>query len=70
MVIARNIFEGKADATENYIKFLSSGSSLPPLELLKIAGVNLQDKNTFDQAFEFINIILEDWDRILKEENK
>ncbi len=70
MVIARNIFEGKADATENYIKFLSSGSSLPPLELLKIAGVDLQDKNTFDQAFEFINIILEDWDRILKEENK
>ena len=70
MVIARNIFERKNNARENYLKFLSGGSSLPPLELLKIAGVDLQNKKTFDQAFEFINIILEDWDRILKEENK
>ncbi len=67
MVIARNIFAGKEGAKENYFKFLSSGSSLPPVELLKMAGVNLEDKATFDEAFSFINSILDDWNRLLEE---
>lgn len=67
MVIARNIYSGKENAKENYLKFLSSGSSLPPIELLKIAGVNLEDKSTFDEAFNFINSILDDWNKILGE---
>ncbi len=67
MVIARNIYSGKENAKENYLKFLSSGSSLPPIELLKIAGVNLEAKSTFDEAFNFINSILDDWNKILGE---
>lgn len=67
MVIARNIFEGKENAKENYLKFLSMGSSLPPIELLKIAGVNLENKKTFDEAFKFIDSVLEDWNKLLGE---
>lgn len=67
MVIARNIFEGKENAKENYLKFLSMGSSLPPIELLKIAGVNLENKETFDEAFKFIDSVLEDWNKLLGE---
>ena len=66
MVIARNIFSGKENAKENYLKFLSLGSSLPPVELLKIAGVNLEDKHTFDEAFTFIDGILNDWNNLLE----
>lgn len=66
MVIARNIFSGKENAKENYLKFLSLGSSLPPVELLKIAGVNLEDKCTFDEAFAFIDGILNDWNKLLE----
>ena len=67
MVLASYIFAGKEGAKENYFKFLSSGSSLPPVELLKMAGVNLEDKATFDEAFSFINSILDDWNRLLEE---
>ena len=64
MMIAKKIFYGEENATQNYIKFLSSGSSLPPIELLKIAGVNLEEKSTFDEAFAFINSILDDWQKL------
>ncbi len=39
--IASDILSGQKDAVPNYIKFLSSGGSDYPLELLKIAGVDL-----------------------------
>lgn len=41
--IASDILSGKEGAVERYIKFLSSGGSDHPLELLKIAGVYLED---------------------------
>ncbi|MEG2202741.1 MAG: oligoendopeptidase F [Christensenellaceae bacterium] len=39
--IAADILSGKQNAVQNYIKFLSAGGSNHPLELLKIAGVDL-----------------------------
>ena len=59
----RILTEGES-AKEDYFKFLSSGGSDGPVELLKIAGVDLTDKKTFDKAFkvfkdtldEFINL--------------
>lgn len=39
--IASDIMSGKKDAVKNYIKFLSSGGSDHPLNLLKIAGIDL-----------------------------
>ncbi len=41
--IASDILSGKEGAVERYIKFLSAGGSDHPLELLKIAGVYLED---------------------------
>lgn len=40
-LIARNIFDGKEGAVRDYLRFLSSGGSDYPIELLKIAGVDL-----------------------------
>lgn len=59
----RILKEGKP-AVDDYFKFLSSGGSDSPVELLKIAGVNLMDKTPFISAFkifedtlnEFINM--------------
>ncbi|MBD5559129.1 MAG: oligoendopeptidase F [Clostridia bacterium] len=41
--IANDICSGRKGAVEDYLKFLSSGGSNYPLELLKIAGVHLAD---------------------------
>ena len=59
--IAKRLYNKEASAKENYLKFLSSGSSLPPLETLKIAGVNLEDPRTFQEVFDFASTILKNW---------
>ena len=41
--------EGKP-AVEDYFKFLSSGGSDSPVELLKLAGVDLTKRDAFDAA--------------------
>ena len=64
MVIAQNIFNEKPNAKENYFKFLSSGDSLPPVELLKIAGVDLENPETIVSAFDFIDDILDEWQKL------
>lgn len=46
----RILTEGKP-AVDDYFKFLSSGGSDSPVELLKIAGVDLTDKKPFVSAF-------------------
>lgn len=65
LIIANDLYKQKPNARESYLKFLSSGSCLPPIELLKLAGVNLEDKTTFDSAFKFIEDILEKWEKLI-----
>lgn len=48
--IAEKILSGKKCAVDDYFRFLSSGGSDSPVELLKIAGVDLMDKKPFEVA--------------------
>lgn len=61
LLIAKKLFNKEEGSRESYIKFLSAGSSLPPLEVLKIAGVNLEDPRTFQEVFDFAEKILNNW---------
>lgn len=49
--ITSDILSGKKDAVSNYKKFLSAGGSLDPLDILKLAGVDLTTKEPFEKAF-------------------
>ena len=49
VVIANGILKDSKNV-ESYKKFLSLGGSMPPSEILKVAGVNLEDKKTFEIA--------------------
>ncbi len=51
LAIADRILTEGQPAVDDYFKFLSSGGSDSPVELLKIAGVDLTDKKPFTQAF-------------------
>lgn len=51
LAIAGRILEEGEPAVKDYFKFLSSGSSDDPVSLLKIAGVDLTDEKTFENAF-------------------
>ena len=49
--LSQRILSGQVGAAENYLKFLSSGSSLYPLDALKLAGVNLTTPQPVEEAF-------------------
>ena len=49
VVIATNILKDSSNV-ESYKKFLSLGGSMPPAEILKVAGVDLEKPETFDIA--------------------
>ncbi|MDR2091028.1 MAG: oligoendopeptidase F [Clostridiales bacterium] len=48
--IADSILKKGADAVAEYKKFLSAGGSAPPVEILKLAGVDLTKKEPFEKA--------------------
>ncbi len=56
----RILTEGKP-AVDDYFKFLSSGGSDSPVELLKIAGVDLTDKKPFESAFSTFEKVLQEF---------
>ena len=59
LYIADNILKEGAPAVEKYFAFLSSGGSDGPVELLKIAGVDLTEKEPFDGALKVFNETLD-----------
>ena len=50
--IAERIYKEGKPAVDDYFKFLSSGGSASPVELLKLAGVDLTKKDAFDAAMD------------------
>lgn len=50
---------------ERYIKFLSSGSTKPPIELLFDAGANLRSKEPFQKAFDEAREFIAQWKKLI-----
>jgi len=51
LIIVDNILKEKNNAKENYLKFLSSGCSDYPLEILKKCGIDMTKKEVLENAF-------------------
>ncbi len=59
LAIADRILTEGERAVKDYFEFLSSGGSDSPVQLLKIAGVDLTSKKPFEQAFKVFKDTLE-----------
>lgn len=59
--IVKNILSGKENAKENYLKFLSAGSTLSPIESLKLAGVDLTKEEVIDAAIDYFSEVQEEF---------
>ena len=68
ITIADKILSGEKNAVENYFKFLSSGCSDTPVNLLKIAGVHLDTDEPYDLAMKSFKDALDEFIK-LGEEN-
>ena len=67
VAIAKRILKEGAPAVEQYKKFLSGGCSMPPVELLKIAGVNMETPEPIQAAMEAFEEILEQLEQLVDE---
>lgn len=63
--IVYDILNEKEGARENYIKFLSSGGSDFPLEILKKTGIDIINDDTIDKALEMYENTLNEFKALL-----
>lgn len=66
VAIARTILSEGAPAVERYKKFLSGGCSKSPVELLKIAGVNMETPEPIEAAMKAFEGILTEMEELVK----
>jgi len=64
--IVSDILSGKEGALDNYMKFLSSGGSNYPLEILKKVGIDIVNDDTIDKALSMFRETLEEFKEITK----
>ena len=62
--IAERIYNEGEKAVEDYFKFLSSGGSDSPVELLKLAGVDLTKKDAFKSAMKSFEDALAEFENL------
>lgn len=65
VAIARNILKNGTPAVEAYKRFLSSGCTQSPVELLKIAGVNLETPQPIQDALDVLGEILDEMENLV-----
>lgn len=60
LCIADNILKNGESAVAAYKKFLKAGGSMSPVEILKLAGVDLTDDKPYEQAMKIFNDTLKE----------
>lgn len=62
LVINENINNGQI---EKYLKYLTIGGSMPTLKALEIAGVDLTQKDIYENAFQYLNHLLDEYETLI-----
>lgn len=64
--IVSDILSGKEGALDNYMKFLASGGSDYPLEILKKVEIDIENDDTIDKALDMFRETLKEFEEIMK----
>jgi oligoendopeptidase F len=64
--IARRILDGAPNAAQDHIRFLKAGSSLPPMEVFKLAGVDMTSTQPIEDAFAVLEEYIDRLDALTK----
>ena len=65
--IAREIIKGNKDILDKYSKFLKTGSNMWVYDAFKILGVDLENKDVYDNAFLYFNDLIDEFKKISNE---
>ena len=63
--IANRILSGEEGAVDDYLSFLKSGSSLYPVDALKVAGVDLSTPKPVEETFELLSDLVSRLDELV-----
>ncbi|MFH1998678.1 MAG: oligoendopeptidase F [Planctomycetota bacterium] len=63
--LSRKIINKEPGAVDNYLRFLSLGDSLPPVDELKVAGVDMTTDEPFTATMESMNSVMDEIETIL-----
>ncbi|MEZ5315720.1 MAG: oligoendopeptidase F [Chlamydiales bacterium] len=64
LTLAEKVLSGDAKARDHYLQFLKGGSSLFPIELLKLAGVDMISTEPIEGIFHKFNSLLDQFELI------
>ena len=66
IAISRKILRGDKKTCEGYRKFLSGGSSMNPIDLLRLAGVDMTEKEPVESALQLFGELLDEMEELLQ----
>ena len=66
LAIVNRILKGDQNQVKNYLKFLKSGGSMAPVDLLKKAGIDPLDDQIYEDAFNYFENLLNQFEAIKK----
>lgn len=62
--IVNGILSGSKDALDNYLKFLTLGGSMDPLDELKVAGIDMTKPDSILSAIHMFDEVLEEFEQL------
>lgn len=65
-LLAENIMKGDKKALNNYLKFLTLGGSMDPIDELKVAGVDMNDPEVIQSAMNTFKGLIEEFKEIYR----
>jgi len=68
--LAQKVIGGEKGAVDRVIKFLSAGCSKYPIDVLKLAGVDMNTSEPFDLTIKSVNRVMDEIEKILDKEGK
>lgn len=66
LAFSDNILNGSQSDVDKYLTFLAAGSSEPPLDLLRAAGIDFSTGEPLQKAFDRFEILLDEFEETLK----
>lgn len=67
LAISKRITDGDSPALDDYMRFLKTGSSMYPIEVLKIAGVDMSQPEPIKDAIDIFAELVDQLELLLKE---
>lgn len=65
MALSQKLIHGTQQDVENYLTFLKGGCTQPPVELLKIAGVDMESEKPVQEAIDLFDSLIDEFNELI-----